>query len=135
MVTGEEGNFIENAAVVAGSVTTVLLGVYTFVLKHKVRVAEASTSVATSVADRAVADAQAVAYNTVTQRMQQFEQDVATLRRELETERKYNRKLDLHNRKLEIYIIRLVAMLKAAGIEVPNMDTLPEAVEDRSNDN
>lgn len=116
----------QTAGGVIGVIGVILGAAYGVIMQHKKKVAETQAGVATSVAEKSVADAQATAYNTVTDRLRQLEADVGSVRKELATERKYNRRLDLHNRKLEIYIIKLVAMLKAANIDVPPMETLPD---------
>lgn len=120
---------VDTAQTVGGilGVIGILTGTaYGVLMQHKKRVAEAQAGVAQSVAEKSVADAQSTAYNTITDRLKQLESDMVSVRAELVTERRYNRKLDLHNRKLEIYIIKLVAMLKAANIDVPPMETLPD---------
>lgn len=116
----------QTAGRVIGVIGVVLGAAYGFVMQHKKKVADTQAGVAASVAEKSVADAQSMAYNTVTDRLKQLEMDVNNMRKELATERKYNRRLDLHNRKLEIYIIKLVAMLKASNIDVPPMETLPD---------
>lgn len=92
---------------------------YGAVMKHKARVAKLGADVAASDADKTVSDAQLIVYDSLSKRVEALDGDVKQLRQELDTERRHSRRLELLNKKLELHILRLESLMKAAGIEVP----------------
>lgn len=120
-------NWSELGTAVVGLVTgggVACLALYKFVLKHKSRVAELETDVATAGAERSVADAQKLVYDSLATRLVSLEADMQRLREELAEERRMNRKYAERNQQLELHVKHLEFLMRHAGIEVPTILTI-----------
>lgn len=107
---------------IAGLVTgcgVAILGLYKFAIKHRSRMTEQEADVAANQAERSVADAQKLVYDSLMSRIQALETDVGTVRNELAEERRVSRALAARNLQLELHVKHLEFLMKASGIDVP----------------
>jgi chromosome segregation ATPase len=77
--------------------------------------AETGAAVASSSADRAVAESQATVFELMKNRLEALEREMQQVRHELQTERQ-------HSRRLELHIYKLEGILTKAGLEPPKLD-------------
>lgn len=109
---GSIGTAIATVTVTAG---TLAGGAWAWWLKIQRNQADTRADVSESNALGAVADAQQAVYRLMQDRLQALEVDMRAVREELNVERK-------HSRKLELHIFRLEAILRAAGMPVPDLE-------------
>jgi hypothetical protein len=114
--------------VVAG-IVVVFSTAYGLIMKHKVKMAETRSDVASANSERVAADAQSALYTIMTDRLNSVESQLTGLRNALEDEKKKNRKFYFKTRLMELHIKRLETLMKSAGLDVPEMDEFPEEVE------
>lgn len=98
------------------AIGTIAAGAWAWFERARRAKAETSADVATSDAQRTVADSQQTVYKMLTERLHALEQDVQSLRNELAAER-------AHSRKLEIHIWKLEGLMRKANLEPPIFDT------------
>ena len=94
------------------AIGTLAGGAYAWWLKHQRAEAQTRADVAESNADRTVADAQQTVYKLLTNRLTTLEQEMASVRAELASERNENRRLMRR-------IWELEGLMHKAGIDIP----------------
>jgi hypothetical protein len=104
-----------NVGKIGGAIGAVVAGVGAGWLYFKRLVGQGKIATA----EKALAVSQETLYSQLTQRLNSLEEDYKSIREELRVERDNSRKLAMQNQRLELHIIKLEALMRNAGIEVP----------------
>lgn len=100
---------------ILGVISTAAVGAWAAFERIKRTRAETGAAVASSSADRAVAESQATVFELMKTRLEALEKEMQLLRAELQAERQHSRKMELHVYKLE-------GLLVKAGLSVPKLE-------------
>ena len=112
-----------------GGLTVAVTTAYGFVMSHAKRRAESRAETAEHAAAESASGAATTMYTAITERLQALEKMVDKQEMQLEDARKNYREAELRNRRLEMHVIRLEALMRVAGLEVPPIDSFVNSKE------
>lgn len=112
------------ASVIVGG-GTLIGGAYAWWLRQQKAKAVNRAEVAEAEAVRKVADAEGAVYVLLEKRLHTLEQEMATVRAELQAERTHSHRLERQCNRMELHILRLEHLMKQAGLEPPVFEAEP----------